>query len=142
MSKSSFGIKDWRAPTGNVNFPPHVLKHGDRILALMKANGILANADAARRVRIRLNEYLGYLPPKKRALPLYAIWLLKREVGNLLPKDSSSDGHPISDHALVRTMERLWGMDVKQLKDKAMTDLANSKMVTPKRNGIIVTVLS
>lgn len=52
-----------------------------------------------------------------------------------------SRAHPLSDHAFIRVLEIAHGLDIDDLKERALQDIEEKNLRVRRRNGRIVTVL-
>lgn len=81
-------------------------------------------------MRIKLNTYARTLPNKKQALVFPVIREIKKMMGGLVGRDYREQStHILSDHAFVRVLERVCGLDIKEFKDLAFEKLNADKSV-------------
>lgn len=129
-------------PKGSLSYSPHIVKAVEQILPDLSKLSLSPEKIALK--RLRLNELARSLPGNKKAYAQTAIFLLK-EAGRKLGDEncSTSCKHVLSDHAFVRILERIAGLNVINLKDCALVLLEESASDyhIVRERGKIITVL-
>ena len=89
------------------------------------------------RKRHRLNDLANSLQGGGKQLVQLALYYLKQHLAI-----EENDKHRLSDHAFVRVLSRVCGLDVKELKDKALEELTRNRSSNHviERDNKIVTV--
>jgi len=81
-------------------------------------------------IRIKLNNYARTLPSKKQAMVYPVIREVKKRMGGVAtPAMCKQDKHILSDHAFVRVLGRVCGLDINTFKDVAFEKLNADKSV-------------
>jgi len=119
--------------------------HVEKILPLIKT---IEDKDIIQviRIRKRLQELAQTLPSKKRPLVYSVCHFINRISKSKSDKFSSQESdpkrHKLSDHALCRALERVYGWDMNSIKDHVLVDVMNNeKFECIGNTDVIMTVM-
>lgn len=132
-----------------MNIPPNftpVRNYKDPIMGYIKSSNKLRTAEGYVRVRRDLAAYAERNGKKVRQLCHFASWLVRIHCEKHMHVPARTygpaDDHILTDHALVRALQRAYGVDIKVLKDMVYSDVIEGrKFDFAGREGKILTIL-
>jgi hypothetical protein len=102
------------------------------------------SADSLNHMKCRLHDLFERSPPKYHKYVNAVIFNINRQLEIRFDDYGKHDHrkHPMSDHAFVRTLELIHGLDIDDLKEKAILDVEESTEYRPLyKDKRIVTIL-
>lgn len=118
----------WANPTRNDNVSSFLQKLNEEFHNLVN----ISDAGLGQML-LRLQDLKFSVAPKYQMYIDSVIYNIRRHIDYRaeFPKRHDSRRHELSDHAFVRVLEYIHGLDIDTLKDKALDDLRSSKKYVP-----------
>jgi hypothetical protein len=127
-------------------FIPQITRHRAAILAMVTDSPVTKDLQRFYRVKARLGKLEATLSRKNAVIVQYVQYFLNQEVKRHIPehKTKRDSAHMLTDHATLRSMERMYGIDIIKLKDYILNDLIqdrNFELVRSIETNQVITIL-
>lgn len=127
-------------------FIPKITRHRAVILAMVTDSPVTKDLQKFYRVKACLGKLAATLSSKNAAVVQYVQYFLNQEVKRHIPeyKTRRDSVHILTDHATIRSMERMYGIDIPKLKDYILNDLMQNRNFEPVRcldTNQVITIL-